>query len=40
VALIDEFGDSRLICNLLVAYGYARVPREDDSEEVAGESNE
>ena len=27
VALIDEFGDSRLICNLLVAYGYARVPR-------------
>jgi hypothetical protein len=35
VALIDEFGDSRLICNLLVAYGYARVPYEDtgDAEE-------
>jgi hypothetical protein len=29
VALVDEFGDSRLICNLLVAYGYARVPYED-----------
>ena len=28
VALIDEYDDSRLICNLLVAYGYARVPRE------------
>ena len=40
VALIDEFGDSRLICSLLVAYGYARVPREDDSEEATGESNE
>jgi len=32
VALIDEFDDSRLICNLLVAYGYARVPREDQEE--------
>jgi hypothetical protein len=36
VALIDEFDDSRLICNLLVAYGYARVPREESS----GESSE
>ena len=33
VALIDEFDDSRLICNLLVAYGYARVPREESSDE-------
>jgi hypothetical protein len=32
VALIDEFGDSRLVCNLLVAYGYARVPRDEDAE--------
>jgi len=41
VALIDEFGDSRLICNLLVAYGYARVPREEDAgEEPTGEDNE
>ncbi|MDY6877142.1 MAG: hypothetical protein SWK90_13200 [Chloroflexota bacterium] len=41
VALIDEFGDSRLICNLLVAYGYARVPRADDAEEEStGESNQ
>ncbi|MGA9351860.1 MAG: hypothetical protein WBW48_24075 [Anaerolineae bacterium] len=39
VALIDDFGDSRLICNLLVAYGYARVPRQDDSEEATDESN-
>jgi hypothetical protein len=39
VALIDEFGDSRLICNLLVAYGYARVPRQDDSEESTDENN-
>jgi hypothetical protein len=40
VALIDEFGDSRLICNLLVAYGYARVPREDRAEEDSDEANE
>ncbi len=40
VALIDEFGDSRLICNLLVAYGYARVPRKEGPEEVADEGNE
>lgn len=39
VALIDESGDSRLICNLLVAYGYARVPRQDDSEEATDENN-
>ncbi len=41
VALIDEYGDSRLICNLLVAYGYARVPRDgekvDLNEEPADE---
>jgi len=40
VALIDEFGDSRLVCNLLVAYGYARVPREEGVEETVDESNE
>jgi hypothetical protein len=33
VALIDEYGDSRLICNLLVAYGYARLPRERGEDE-------
>jgi len=38
VALIDESGDSRLICNLLVAYGYARVPRQDDSKEATDEN--
>lgn len=27
VALMDEFGDPRLICNLLIAYGYAREHR-------------
>ena len=32
VALVDEFG-SQLICNLLVAYGYARSPREAQSQE-------
>ncbi len=41
VALIDEYGDSRLICNLLVAYGYARLPREGveeiPEEEIVGE---
>ncbi|HUW14956.1 MAG TPA: hypothetical protein VM537_34870 [Anaerolineae bacterium] len=40
VALIDEFGDSRLICNLLVAYGYARVPRAEEDQEPADEDNE
>lgn len=28
ISLIDEYEDSRLICNMLVAYGYAREPRE------------
>lgn len=28
--LIDETKDSRLICNLLIAYGYARESKEDD----------
>ena len=32
VALIDEYGDSRLICNLLIAYGYARIPYEGTSD--------
>jgi hypothetical protein len=45
VGLIDEFGDSRMICNLLVAYGYARVPRDagpdkEPSEEGDDENNE
>ena len=40
VALIDEFGESRLICNLLVAYGYARVPRAEEVEEPTDENNE
>lgn len=39
VALIDEFDDSRLICNLLVAYGYARVPRKDDAPDQATDEN-
>ena len=39
VALIDEFQDSRLICNMLVAYGYARVPRTDDDNEKKQEIN-
>ncbi|NLF01819.1 MAG: hypothetical protein GX601_12665 [Anaerolineales bacterium] len=42
VALIDEYGDSRLICNLLVAYGYARTPWEgkDEAPEEQIDSNE
>ena len=36
VALIDEYRDSRLICNLLVAYGYARVPRPADTDTQTG----
>ncbi|MCP4543516.1 MAG: hypothetical protein GY832_40910 [Chloroflexi bacterium] len=40
VALIDEFKDSRLICNLLVAYGYARVPREEDSENQSTDTDD
>ena len=35
--LIDEYQDSRLICNLLVAYGYAREPYEKDDNEPASE---
>lgn len=27
IHLVDKFDDSRLICNLLIAYGYARPPR-------------
>ena len=38
VALVDEYG-SVLICNLLVAYGYARLPRASDSEEPTNEDN-
>jgi len=40
VALIDEFDDSRLICNLLVAYGYARVPRDPEQEMKEPEEEE
>ena len=29
VALVDEFG-SGLVCQLLLAYGYARTPRKDE----------
>ena len=32
VGLVDEYG-ALLICSLLVAYGYARSPRQDHSEE-------
>jgi hypothetical protein len=38
VALIDEFGDSRLICNLLIAYGYARERRQAPGEEQGEDS--
>ena len=41
VALIDEYGDSRLICNLLIAYGYARIPYEGTSDgELAKDAEE
>ena len=41
IGLIDEFDDSRLICSLLVAYGYARVPRDaDPDEETTEQDNE
>jgi hypothetical protein len=33
VALVDEFG-SALICQLLLAYGYARVPRPEQDDET------
>lgn len=32
VWLVDEYG-SEVICNLLIAYGYARVPRDDRAED-------
>lgn len=32
IKLVDKFG-SELICNLLVAYGYARDPREENETE-------
>ncbi len=31
VSLVDEYG-SDLVCNLLIAYGYARTPRESEPE--------
>lgn len=33
VALIDEY-DSQTIANMLIAYGYARVPREENTDET------
>ncbi len=30
VELVDEFG-SEVVANLLIAYGYAREPREDET---------
>ncbi len=36
VALIDEFG-SETVANLLIAYGYARTPREEDVSQEAPE---
>ncbi len=38
VALVDEYG-SQLICQLLIAYGYARTPRKDDEQTEAGDSS-
>jgi hypothetical protein len=35
-ALVDQFG-SKLICNMLIAYGYAREPYERDTEKPEGE---
>lgn len=35
-ALVDQFG-SKLICNMLIAYGYAREPYERDVEKPEGE---
>ncbi|MCL5995412.1 MAG: hypothetical protein M1546_05070 [Chloroflexi bacterium] len=41
VRLIDEYRDPRLICNMLVAYGYAREPYEgQDEEKPAGDDLE
>ncbi len=39
VALIDEYG-SEVVANLLIAYGYARVPREDDQPEESEETTQ
>lgn len=39
VALIDEYG-APLIANLLIAYGYARVARDDENQPTYDESNE
>ncbi|MBM3188953.1 MAG: hypothetical protein FJZ90_09565 [Chloroflexi bacterium] len=36
VRLVDEYG-SETICNLLIAYGYARTPREPGLQEMKGE---
>lgn len=39
--LLEEFGnDSKLICNMLVAYGYAREPYEDKGDEKLAEDAE
>ena len=37
VALVDEF-DAPLICNLLVAYGYARSPRREEDQDTDQEA--
>ena len=39
VALVDEYG-APLICNLLVAYGYARSPRAPEPAESGAETEE
>ncbi|HIE39188.1 MAG TPA: hypothetical protein EYP77_09010 [Anaerolineae bacterium] len=36
VELVDEYGP-QVVCNLLVAYGYAREPREDNTDKSAQE---
>ncbi len=38
VALVDQYGDSALICNMLVAYGYARDPKTQREDPQAAES--
>lgn len=37
VALVDEYG-ARTICNLLIAYGYAREPKEADKDPQPGDA--
>jgi hypothetical protein len=32
VALVDEYG-APLVCHLLIAYGYARLPRQDEPDD-------